>query len=131
MGSIAEVPGPIPERHTSYSTNGSTSMGVYIFFCTAVYFITLWRNEPVDALTHTFGTMAFAFFSQKCKVAHYGSAYIDGSLPFLCLAGSNFALHYHFLQGMGCMVKDGEFRVYFSIDMLHLHYYYPSSRRDL
>ena len=116
----AEVPGPIPEKMTPRIQQTALLLwGVYIFLSALQSILLLFGGMNLfDALTHTFGTMATAGFSPKnASVAHYGSAYIDWVITiFMFLAGSNFALHYHFLQGKwDAWWKDGEFRVYFSI----------------
>ncbi len=72
----------------------------------------------IDALAHTFGTMATGGFSTKnASVGHYGSPYIQIVITvFMVLAGVNFGLYFILLKGdFRTIWKNTEFRVYIAI----------------
>jgi trk system potassium uptake protein TrkH len=69
----------------------------------------------LDAICHSFGTLATGGFSTKnSSVAFYKSAYIEWVIIiFMFLSGTNFTLHYFALKGkVFNYFKDDEFRFY-------------------
>lgn len=74
-----------------------------------------------SALTVTFGTMGAAGFTPtNLSILSYNSPYVEWVCTiFMFLAGTNFALYFKLLKGdIKKVVKDGEFRLYFSIVLI-------------
>ncbi len=98
----AEVPGPTPDKLTPRVTETAKILwGVYVLISAVETVMLLFGGMNLfDALCHTFGTMATGGFSTKnASIGYYHSAYIEYVITFfMIVAGSNFALHYRFLQ---------------------------------
>jgi trk system potassium uptake protein TrkH len=98
----AEVPGPVPDKLTPRVTETAKILwGVYILISALeTILLTIGGMNLFDALCHTFGTMATGGFSTKnASIGHYESAYIQYVIIlFMIMAGTNFSLHYRFLQ---------------------------------
>jgi trk system potassium uptake protein TrkH len=74
-----------------------------------------------DSLCHTFGTMATGGFSTKgSSIGHFKSVYFDTIITiFMLIAGTNFSLHYRFLQGnFKSFWKNSEFRFFILVATL-------------
>ena len=75
----------------------------------------------LDALCHTFGTLATGGFSTKnASIGHYQSVYIDIVVTiFMLLGGINFALHFQFFRGKPLALwRDPEFRFFMGFWLL-------------
>jgi trk system potassium uptake protein TrkH len=122
----AETPGPSVTRiRPKLAQTAKTLWGVYAIFSVALFIILflLMRLEVglsagdafYDALIHTFTTIATGGFSNhSTSVAFFDSWLVEVTMVlFMLIAGSNFALHYHLLQGdWRRLVKDSEWRFF-------------------
>lgn len=112
----AEVPGPVPDRLVPRIQQTARLLwGLYVFLSMLEVLMLVLVGMPfVDALLHTFTTMATGGFSPKAaSIAAYHSAAIDTVIiVFMFLAGANFALHYQALRGNVRVYRDPEFRFY-------------------
>jgi trk system potassium uptake protein TrkH len=69
----------------------------------------------LDAICHSFGTLATGGFSTKnASIAYYNSSYIEYVIIiFMFISGTNFTLHYFALKGrVFNYFRDDEFRYY-------------------
>ncbi len=113
----AEVPGPVPDRlKPRIRETAKTLWMVYVLISLLeVVFLLIGGMDGLDAVCHTFGTMATGGFSTRnASIAYYESPYLEGVITvFMFAAGANFALHYQLLQGNPRRYfQDTEFRFY-------------------
>jgi trk system potassium uptake protein len=116
----AEAPGPTVDKLTPRITETAKLLWfIYIGFTISETALLMFGGmNLVDALTHTFGTLATGGFSTKnTSIAHFNSAYIEGIITlFMVLAGINFSLHFRLLMGKFTYVfRDTEFKSYLVI----------------
>lgn len=116
----AEAPGPQVDKFTPrISQTAKILWLIYLgLTCILVVLLMLGGMDLLDAVTHSFATMATGGFSTRnASVGAYGSAYIDVVITvFMFLAGMNFALHWRLLRGeIGSALGDTELRVYAGI----------------
>ena len=110
----AEVPGPVPDKLTPRVTETAKILwGVYILISALeTLFLLIGGMNLFDSLCHTFGTMATGGFSTKnASIGHYESPYIQYVIIFFMItAGTNFSLHYRFMQkDFKSYIKNNEF----------------------
>ncbi len=112
----AEVPGPVPDRLVPRIRQTARLLwGLYTLLSVLeVLLLTLLGMPFVEALLHTFTTMATGGFSPKAaSIGAYQNAAIDAVvIVFMFLAGANFALHFQALRGNVRVYRDPEFRFY-------------------
>jgi trk system potassium uptake protein TrkH len=119
----AEVPGPTAERlMPRIRRTAAILWGVYLLLTVAETALLYGGGMPIlDALCHTFGTMATGGFSPKdASVGHYAQVghphalYFETVIcVFMFLAGCNFLLHYMALRGrLLSYWRNAEFRQY-------------------
>jgi trk system potassium uptake protein TrkH len=99
----AEVPGPVVDKlKPRLKDTAMILWKVYLAF-TVAETILLWLGgmNLLDALCHTFGTIATGGFSTKnASIGYYKSVYIDEVVTiFMLLGGINFALHFQAFRG--------------------------------
>jgi len=116
----AEVSGPVADKLTPRVAETARILWVVYVVITAVLaaLLLLGGMDLFDALNHAFSTVASGGFSTRnLSIGYYQSSYIDWVITFFMLvAGSNFALHYHFLSGRRHAYRsDREFHVYLAI----------------
>jgi trk system potassium uptake protein TrkH len=89
---------------------------VYVAFTVAETILLLLGGMTLlEALCHTFGTIATGGFSTKnASIGAYHSVYIDTVVTiFMLIGGINFALHFQFFRGKPlAMWRDSEFRFF-------------------
>ncbi len=116
----AEVPGPVADKLTPRITQTAKILwGVYVVF-TAVetILLVLGGMNLFDALCHSFGTLATGGYSTHgASIGAYSSLYIHYVvIVFMFLAGTNFSLHYRFLNGdFKAYLRSQEFIFFLSI----------------
>jgi trk system potassium uptake protein len=112
----AEVPGPVPDRLVPRIRQTARLLwGLYtLLSALEIALLVLFGMPFVEAVLHTFATMATGGFSPKAaSIGAYGSAAIDVTVTvFMFLAGANFALHFQALRGNFRAYRDPEFRFY-------------------
>jgi trk system potassium uptake protein len=112
----AEVPGPAPDRLVPrIGQTARLLWGIYVLLSGLEVFLLVLSGMPfIDAVLHTFATMATGGFSPKAaSIGAYHSAAIDTIIiVFMFLAGANFALHFQALRGNLRAYRDPEFRFY-------------------
>lgn len=116
----AEAPGPQVDKFTPRLSNTAAILWLIYLGLTVILFVLLLFGgmDFLEALTHSFATMATGGFSTRnASVGAWNSAYIDGIITlFMVLAGTNFALHWRFMQGKPLTVlRDSEWRLYLGI----------------
>jgi len=116
----AEAPGPQVDKFTPRLSQTAKILWLIYLGLTAIQtaLLLLGGMTLLDAVTHSFATMATGGFSTRnASVGAYGSAYIDIVITtFMMLAGANFSLYWRALRGKpGQILKDTEFRVYLGI----------------
>ncbi len=122
----AEVPGPTAERlRPRIRETAAILWGVYLLLTVAETALLWIGGMPLlDALCHTFGTMATGGFSPKdASIGHYAQIGHPSALyfeiviiTFMFLAGCNFLLHYLALHGRPWAYwRNAEFRQYIGI----------------
>jgi trk system potassium uptake protein len=122
----AEVPGPTAERlQPRIRETAAILWGVYVLLSAAeTLLLLLGGMSLLDALCHTFGTMATGGFSTRdASVGHYAQAGHPSALYFeivinifMFLAGCNFLLHYQALHGkVSEYLRSAEFRFYITV----------------
>lgn len=114
----AEVAGPSKDKiHPRVTETAKRLWGIYLVLTIAEVILLLFgKMNLLDAICHSFGTLATGGFSTKnLSVAYYNSAYIEYVIIiFMFLSGTNFTLHYFALKGkLFNYFKDDEFRFYF------------------
>ncbi|MBN2808815.1 MAG: TrkH family potassium uptake protein [Deltaproteobacteria bacterium] len=99
----AEAPGPTVDKITPRIAETAKYLWYIYLGMTIVETLLLMGGGMgfLDALTHTFGTVATGGFStMNISVAHFDSAYIDWVITFfMVIAGMNFVLHFRLLTG--------------------------------
>ncbi len=119
----AEVPSPVPDKlRPRIKDTASLLWKVYILF-TVIQTVLLMAGgmDVVDALAHTFATLATGGFSTRnASVGHYESAYLEGVIiVFMLIAGINFSLHYQWLRGKPLALwRDPECRFFLFVVLL-------------
>jgi len=113
----AEVAGPTVDKLTPRVTETAKILWfVYVAITAAEVLLLLVGGMSLfDALCHAFGTVASGGFSTKnASIAYFNSPFIDWVIVFfMVLAGTNFALHYHFLTGRwNAYWRDREFHFF-------------------
>lgn len=116
----AEAPGPTVDKITPRIAETAKYLW-YIYLGMTVLQTALLMfggMDLLDALTHTFGTLATGGFSTKnTSVAHFDSAYIDWVITvFMVAAGMNFVLHFRLLTGnLKSLTENTELKAYLLI----------------
>jgi trk system potassium uptake protein TrkH len=119
----AEVPGPVVDKlKPRLKDTAMILWKVYVLF-TAVETVLLLLGgmNLLDALCHTFGTLATGGFSTKnASIGYYQSVYIDTVVTiFMLIGGINFALHFQVFRGKPlAMWRDPEFRFFMGFWLL-------------
>lgn len=112
----AEVPGPTTDRLHSRITQTAKTLWLVYVLLTIAQTLLLWPVMGLlDAVCHSFGTLATGGFSTKAaSLAYYDSVYVDVvTIVFMFIAGANFVLHFHLFTGRGFKhFLDSEFRLY-------------------
>jgi trk system potassium uptake protein len=113
----AEVPGPVVDKlKPRLKDTAMILWKVYLAFTVAeTILLMVGGMNLLDALCHTFGTIATGGFStQNASVGAYKSVYIDVVVTiFMLLGGINFALHFQFFRGKPLVMwRDSEFRFF-------------------
>ena len=112
----AEVTGPVPDRLVPrIGQTARLLWGIYVLLSgIEVFLLVLFGMPFVEALMHTFATIATGGFSPKAaSVGAYQSAAIDTVIIiFMFLGGVNFTLHFRALRGNFRAYRDPEFRFY-------------------
>ncbi len=116
----AEAPGPHVDKFTPRLSQTAKILWLIYLALTVVLTVLLLLGgmSLLDAVTHSFATMATGGFSSRnASVGAFGSSYIDIVITiFMVLAGANFSLYWSALSGNpGRIFKDSEFRVYIGI----------------
>jgi trk system potassium uptake protein TrkH len=119
----AEVPGPVVDKlKPRLKDTAMILWKVYVAFTVAeTILLLLGGMNLLDALCHTFGTLATGGFSTKNNsIGFYNSVYIDVVVTvFMLLGGINFALHFQFFRGKPlAMWRDPEFRFFMGFWLL-------------
>jgi len=114
----AEVAGPSKDKiHPRVTETAKRLWGIYaILTVTEVILLLFGDMDLLDAICHSFGTLATGGFSTKnASIAYYHSSYIEYVIIiFMFISGTNFTLHYFALKGkVFNYFKDNEFRYYF------------------
>lgn len=113
----AEVAGPSKDKiHPRVTETAKRLWAIYLILTVAQIILLLFGNmNLLDAVCHSFGTLATGGFSTKnASIAYYKSPYIEYIvIIFMFLSGTNFTLHYFALKGkIFNYFKDSEFRFY-------------------
>jgi trk system potassium uptake protein TrkH len=116
----AEAPGPMQEKLTPRIAETAKYLwGIYaLLTATEVLALVLLGLGPLEAVNHSFATMATGGFSTRnASIAAYASPAIEMVVTlFMILAGANFALHFQWLRGRpGRLFGDSEFRFYLGV----------------
>ncbi len=119
----AEVPGPVVDKlKPRLKDTAMILWKVYLAFTVAeAILLMVGGMNLLDALCHTFGTLATGGFSTKnASIGYYQSLYIDVVVTiFMMLGGINFALHFQFFRGKPlAMWRDPEFRFFMGFWLL-------------
>jgi trk system potassium uptake protein TrkH len=119
----AEVPGPVVDKlKPRLKDTAMILWKVYVIFTVAeTILLMLGGMNLLDALCHTFGTLATGGFSTKnASIGYYHSVYIDTVVTvFMLLGGINFALHFQVFRGKPlAMWRDPEFRFFLGFWLL-------------
>ncbi len=120
---MGETPGPTVERTTH--TIGRSAKILWISYLgltvLEVIFLRIAGLDFLEALTHTFGTLATGGFSTKnASIGYYTSPFVRSIITiFMVLAGVNFAVYTRLLRGnIQGILKDIELRVYLLIFLI-------------
>lgn len=113
----AEVPSPMPDKLKPRIRDTATALWkVYLLFTLLEIILLMFGGMSfLDAVCHTFGTLATGGFSTKnASIGHYQSSYVDVIIIiFMLLAGINFSLHYQLIAGRRwAFFRDPECRVF-------------------
>lgn len=113
----AEVAGPSKDKiHPRVTETAKRLWGIYLVLTIAEVILLLFGDmNLLDAICHSFGTLATGGFSTKnSSIAYYHSSYIEYVIiVFMFLSGTNFTLHYFALKGkVFNYFKDDEFKFY-------------------
>lgn len=120
---VAEVPGPTHNKTSFTFTSSARQMWIIYTSLTLLQTILLMVGgmDFFDGICHSFTTMATGGFSTKqASIAHWNSAYIQYVvIAFMFIAGTNFGLLHTAIRGnWRKLLRDNEFRLYFSIVVL-------------
>ena len=116
----AEATGPVGEKLTPRISGTAEALwGIYILL-TAIEALLLFSLglKPLDAITHSFSTMATGGFStQNESIASFGSPAIEWVVTvFMILGGISFALYYHSIRWRWKPIRENrELRLYLGI----------------
>jgi len=116
----AEAPGPVKEKLTPrLAQTGKALWGIYALFTLAEILILMSMGlGPLDAVAHSFATMATGGFSTRnASIAAFDSPAVEMTVVFfMVVAGASFALHFQWMRGrLGVLWRDPEFRLYVAI----------------
>jgi trk system potassium uptake protein TrkH len=116
----AEAPGPVKEKLTPrLAQTGKALWGIYTIFTAAEVLILMSIGlGPLDAVAHSFATMATGGFSTRnASIASFDSPAVEMTIVFfMVIAGASFALHFQWIRGrFGVLVRDPEFHLYTGI----------------
>lgn len=116
----AEAPGPQVDKFTPRLSQTAGILWLIYLGLTIILTVLLLIGgmDLFEAVTHSFATMATGGFSTRnASVGAWNSPYIDTVITvFMLLAGTNFALHWRFLQGkFTSSLRDSEWRLYAAI----------------
>lgn len=116
----AEAPGPIQEKLTPRLAQTAKALwGIYALFTASEAAILMMLGlGPLDAVAHSFATMATGGFSTRnAGIAAYGNPAVEMTVVFfMLLAGASFALHFQWIRGRPqALLRDPEFRLYAGI----------------
>ena len=116
----AEAPGPMKEKLTPrLAQTGKALWGIYTLFTGAEILILMTLGlRPLDAVAHSFATMATGGFSTRnASIAAFDSPAVEMTVVFfMALAGTSFALHFQWIRGRpAALLRDREFRLYTGI----------------
>lgn len=119
----AEVPGPVVDKlKPRLKDTAMILWKVYLVFTVAeTLLLMLGGMNLLDALCHSFGTLATGGFSTKnASIGHYQSVYIDVVVTvFMLVGGINFALHFQLFRGKPLVLwRDPEFRFFMGFWLL-------------
>jgi trk system potassium uptake protein TrkH len=119
----AEVPGPVVDKlKPRLKDTAMILWKVYVIFTIAeTIMLLLGGMTLLDALCHTFGTLATGGFSTKnASIGYYHSVYIDTVVTiFMLIGGINFSLHFQLFRGKPlAMWRDPEFRFFMGFWLL-------------
>lgn len=119
----AEVAGPSKDKlHPRVQETAKRLWAIYVFFTgIETVLLLLGGMNLLDALCHSFGTLASGGFSTKNQsVAYYHSPFIEYVVIFfMFIAGTNFSLHYLALKGKFLnYFEDSEFKFYLTLIIL-------------
>jgi trk system potassium uptake protein TrkH len=119
----AEVPGPVVDKlKPRLKDTAMILWKVYVIFTVAeAILLMLGGMNLLDALCHTFGTLATGGFSTKnASIGYYKSVYINTVVTiFMLIGGINFALHFQLFRGKSlAMWRDPEFRFFMGFWLL-------------
>lgn len=119
----AEVPGPAPDKiKPRIAETARTLWKVYLLISVLeVLLLCGGGMNLLDALCHTFTTLATGGFSTKnTSIAYYHSPYFETVfIVFMLLAGINFSLHYRLLLGnVKDFWKSSELRFFLSVFLI-------------
>lgn len=113
----AEVAGPSKDKmHPRVTETAKRLWAIYLILtATEITLLLIGDMDLLDAVCHSFGTLATGGFSTKNNsIAYFNSAYVEYVIiVFMFLSGTNFTLHYFALKGkLFNYFKDDEFRFY-------------------
>lgn len=112
----AEAPGPsLHKLKPTIMQTAKLLWLVYVFFTIAEIIALSLVGVPIyEALCHSFTTMSTGGFSTHTdSVGHYSVVVHWIIIVFMIIAGTNFTLHYHAVQGKAReYLKDSEFKFY-------------------
>jgi trk system potassium uptake protein len=113
----AEVSGPTADKLRPRVAETARALWIVYVAVTAVLVVLLLLGgmDIFDAICHAFTTAASGGFSTRnLSLGYFNSTYIDlVVIVFMVIAGTNYALHYHFLTGRRHAYRsDREFHVY-------------------
>jgi trk system potassium uptake protein len=113
----AEVTGPSKDKiHPRVSETAKRLWGIYVVLTAGQALLLLSGGMNfLDAVCHSFGTLASGGFSTKnASVAYFHSPFIEYVIIFfMFIAGTNFSLHYLAMHGkLSAYWKNEEFRFY-------------------
>lgn len=116
----AEAPGPTVDRITPRITETAKILwAIYLGFTIVQTILLMFGGmDFIDALIHTFGTLATGGFSSRnASIAAFSSPYIHWVITlFMILAGINFTLFHRLFTGsLTSLSKNSELRAYLAI----------------
>lgn len=116
----AESPGPTIDKTAHTIGRSAKVLWIAYLGLTVAEIILLYIGgmDFLDAITHTFGTLATGGFSTKnASIGYYTSPFIQSVITvFMVLAGINFALYVRLIRGnIRAVVRDVELRTYLII----------------